>query len=112
MNKLSGLRLAEGAGTESPEVVFESKAGAEGCRNDVLGAGGGMSEAGCVVAATEGSRVGGARCDTGLTDRSRAGVAGREPVGILPVVDLVIKVNSARSPLALYEICIGRLPRA
>ena len=112
MKRLSGLRLAEGAGGEFLELDLENDRCAVGSRKEVLGGGGAMSEAGCVVAATDCSRLAVRAMMTGFTDKSLAGVADLDPVGTLAEVALVMSVNSAERPSESYEICIGRLPRA
>ena len=112
MNRLSGFRLAEGAGGEFLEVDLVNDCCAAGSRKEARGGGGAMSEGGCVVAATDGSRLAVRAIAIGFTDRSLAGVAVLDPVGTLAEVALVMSVNSAERPSELYEICIGRLPRA
>lgn len=98
MNRLSGLRLADGAGASSLESPLESEGFIAGSRRDVRAAGGGISEAARVVAGAETLCAGDRACETARTERSRAGVAVLELLGILADVALVMRVKSTEMP--------------
>ena len=84
---------------------------------DVMTLGGGIGGIGgmvCkdwVVAGMEGARSSLLGLETGLTDKSLAGVLVADPFGTLLVCPRVMRVYSASSPSLSYDICIGRLPR-
>lgn len=105
MNKLLGSILAEGGGAAESTVSDFSRVGGSRSRRDMRAGGGmfvgarldGRALASVLSAATAvvGAGLAGGR-DPGRTERSRAG---RPVVGIFDE-PLVIRVNSARSPLS------------
>ena len=113
--------LAEGAGGEfligglvtlcsSPASRIEVAADG-GSRIEVVTIGGFIGGADCVVAGMESTWSSLLALETGLTDRSRAGVLDVDPDGTPPKCPRVMRVYSASIPSLSYAICIGRLPR-
>ena len=106
--------LAEGAGVAlfiGGCVTLDSGAAS---LTDVMMLGGGIGGMVCtdwVVAGTEGARLALLGLETGLTDKSLAGVLVVDPFGTLLACPRVMRVYSASSPSLSYDICIGRLPR-
>jgi hypothetical protein len=97
MKRLSGFRLADGAGGESPDLSLASDGALVRSRWGRM-EGGGISAAGCVVAATDPSLTVSRGTGTGPKERSLAGVAVLEVVDGALDVARVIRVNSALSP--------------
>jgi hypothetical protein len=111
MNKLSGLTLAEGAGGEFLRTGRVSLGSGATSRVEFVTLGGGMAGTDWVVVRTEGARSSLLGLETGLTDRSLAGVLAVDPLGTLLECPRVMRVYSASIPSLSYETCRGRLPR-
>jgi hypothetical protein len=103
--------LAEGAGGVFLSVGRVILGSGAASRIEVVAFGGGIAGTDWVVARIEGVRSSLLGLETGLTDRSLAGVLVVDSLGTLLECPRVMRVYSASIPLLSYEICIGRLPR-
>jgi hypothetical protein len=109
MNKLSGLMLAEGAGGELLRTDRVDLGSGATSRIEFVKLGGGIAGTDRVVAGTEGARSSLVGFETGLTDRSLAGVLAANPLGTFLEYPRVMRVYSASIPSLSYEIRMGRL---
>jgi hypothetical protein len=103
--------LAEGAGGLFLSVGRVTLGSRAASRIEVVMLGGGIAGTDWVVTGIKGARSLLLVFETGLTDRSLAGVLAVDSLGTLLECPRVIRVYSASIPLLSYEICMGRLPR-
>lgn len=103
--------LAEGASGVLLGVGRATLGSGAASRSEVVTLGGGIAGTDWAVSGTEGALSLLLGPETGLTDRSLAGVLAVGSLGTLLECPRVMRVYSASIPLLSYEICIGRLPR-
>jgi hypothetical protein len=103
--------LAEGAGGDFLRGGSVASDSGSVSRLAVVTLGGGIAGTDWVFAGMEGAPSLLLALETGLTDRSLAGVLAVDPLGTLLKCPRVIRVYSASIPSRAYENCIGRLPR-